>query len=159
MRVHLGGDHAALDLKTLVAQRLRDLGHEPVDHGPPARDDDDDYPVYVLRAAAAVAGEPGSLGVVLGGSGNGECIAANKVRGVRCALVHSVETAVLARSHNDATVMALGARTTAAEVALEALEVFLSTSFTGVDRHARRLAMLTAYEADGKLPPLPAEPA
>ena len=105
MRVHLGSDHAGFDLKAALVARLGELGHEPVDHGPAALDPVDDYPPFVLRAAQAVAAEPGSLGVVIGGSGNGEAIAANKVAGVRCALAWSEETARLGRQHNDANVV------------------------------------------------------
>ncbi len=110
MRVHLGSDHAGFELKQAVLHRLGELGHEPVDHGPPAHDAQDDYPPYVLRAAEATAAEPESLGVVIGGSGNGEAIAANKVQGVRCALAWSLETAQLGRQHNDANVVSVGAR-------------------------------------------------
>ena len=155
MRVYLGGDHAAFDLKSALLGVVAEAGHEPVDVGPADVDPLDDYPVYVLRTALAVAADPGSLGVVLGGSGNGECIAANKVPRVRAALVHSVETAVLAREHNDAQVMAVGARTTPPDVAADALRAFLSTRFSGGERHSRRLAQLADFEADGSLPPLP----
>ena len=110
MRVHLGSDHAGFELKAAVAQRLRELGHEPVDHGPEAYDGEDDYPPFVLAAAAAVVADPGSLGVVIGGSGNGEQISANKVKGVRAALAWNVETARLTRLHNDANVVGIGAR-------------------------------------------------
>ena len=85
MRVHLGSDHAGFELKERLVQRLTELGHEPVDHGAAEYDAVDDYPPFVLRAAEGVAKDPGSLGIVIGGSGNGEAIAANKVRGARCA--------------------------------------------------------------------------
>src|ERR1041384_4077356 len=114
MRVHLGCDHAGLDLKEHLTRWLADHGYEPVDHGPFRYDALDDYPVFCLRAAEAVAQDRAdgldSLGVVIGGSGNGEQIAANKVRGVRAALAWSEETARLARQHNDANVLSLGAR-------------------------------------------------
>jgi ribose 5-phosphate isomerase B len=155
MRVHLGSDHAGLELKAKVAQALRDLGHEPVDHGPHAFVPDDDYPPYCLRAAAGAVGEPGSLAIVIGGSGNGEAIAANKVKGARCALAHSDETARLARAHNDANVMSLGARMITEEEALRFVGLFVSTAFSGEARHARRIAQLAAYESDGQLPPAP----
>ena len=155
MRVHLGSDHAGYELKEEIARRLVELGHEPVDHGPAQLDPADDYPPFVLRAAQATAEEPGSLGVVLGGSGNGEAIAANKVRDVRCVLAWSVETATLGREHNDANVLSLGARMHPEEVALEILEAFLSTGYSGEPRHARRIAMLSDYERTGELPPLP----
>src|SRR3569623_634844 len=110
MRVHLGTDHAGLDLKRHLVDHLRSQGHEPIDHGAFAYDALDDYPVFCLRAAAAVVADPGSLGVDIGGSGNGEQIAANKVLGARAALVWSEETALLARQHNDANVISVGAR-------------------------------------------------
>ena len=154
MRVHLGSDHAGFALKQAAVVRLRELGHEPVDHGPEQYDAVDDYPPYVLRAAEGVAAEPGSLGVVIGGSGNGEAIAANKVDGVRCALAWSVETARLGRQHNDANVVSLGARMHEQAVALELLEAFLSTGYSGDERHTRRIAMLSDYERSGVLPAL-----
>ena len=110
MRVHIGCDHAGLDLKAHLLAWLAEHGHEPVDHGPFVYDAVDDYPVFCLRAAEGVAGDPGSLGVVIGGSGNGEQMAANKVPGIRAALVWSEETATLAREHNDARVIAVGGR-------------------------------------------------
>ena len=112
----------------------------------------DDYPVFVLRAALAVADEPGSLGIVLGGSGNGELIAANKVPGIRAAYASSVELAQLARQHNDAQVISMGGRFTDIETGCAIADAFLTTSFSGDARHARRLAMVTDYELDGSLP-------
>ncbi|MDP9435512.1 MAG: ribose-5-phosphate isomerase [Actinomycetota bacterium] len=156
MRVHLGSDHAGFDLKAALVRRLAELGHEPVDHGPAVLDPLDDYPPFVLRAAQAVAAEPGSLGVVLGGSGNGEAIAANKVDGVRCALAWSEQTAALGREHNDANVVSVGARMHDEATALGLVEVFLRTPYSGEDRHSRRIAMLTEYERSGALPDLPA---
>ena len=155
MRVYLGSDHAAFELKQRLAEHLESLGHEPVDCGPTAFDPDDDYPPFVLRAASRTAADPGSLGIVLGGSGNGEAIAANKVRGVRCALAFSEDTARLGREHNDANVLSLGARMYDEAAALRFAEIFLSTAFTGEERHVRRLAQLGSYEASGELPPLP----
>ena len=155
MRVHLGSDHAGFELKTVIVRRLTGLGHEPVDHGPEQYDALDDYPPFVLRAARATAAEPGSLGIVLGGSGNGEAIAANKVQGVRCALAWSEETARLGREHNDANVVSLGARMHDEATALQLVEAFLATPYSGEDRHTRRIDMLSAYERDGVLPALP----
>ena len=154
MRVHLGSDHAGFELKTAIVRRLVELGHEPVDHGPPDYVATDDYPPYVLRAAEATASEPGSLGVVLGGSGNGEAMAANKVQGVRCALAWSSQTAQLGREHNDANVVSLGARMHDEATALAILEAFLTTDYSGDARHSRRIAMLSDYETTGALPPL-----
>ena len=154
-RVHLGADHAAFEMLGDLAAFLEAEGHEVVNHGPHAYDAQDDYPVYVLRAAEAVAAEPESLGVVLGGSGNGEAMAANKVRGVRAALCYDVELARLAREHNDARIISLGGRMTDPQLAREMVRTFVATPFSGEERHARRIAMLDAYEADGTLPPLP----
>ena len=155
MRIHLGSDHAGLELKEHMLGWLRDHGHEPVDHGPFVYDALDDYPVFCLRAAAAVVADQGSLGVVIGGSGNGEQIAANKVPGVRAALAWSEETASLAREHNDANVISVGGRMHTVDEMTRFIEVFLGTAFTGEERHVRRIGMLAAYEATGDLPPLP----
>ena len=155
MRVHLGCDHAGLELKEHLTGWLRDNGHEPVDHGPFVYDALDDYPVFCLRAAAAVVADPGSLGVVIGGSGNGEQIAANKVPGVRAALAWSEETARLAREHNDANVISVGGRMHTVEEMTRFIELFLGTAFTGEERHERRIGMLADYETTGALPPLP----
>jgi ribose 5-phosphate isomerase B len=160
MRVHVGSDHAGLELKNTLVTWLREAGHEPVDHGPQEYDAEDDYPVFCLRAAEGVAAENASgsdsLGVVIGGSGNGEQIAANKVKGVRAALVWSQETATLAREHNDANVVSVGGRMHTVEQMLRFIETFLTTSYSGEERHTRRIGMLTAYEQYGELPPLPA---
>ncbi|MEJ7629041.1 MAG: ribose-5-phosphate isomerase [Nocardioidaceae bacterium] len=146
MRVHLGSDHAGFELKSHLASWLRDQGQEAVDHGAPSYDENDDYPPYCLETAQAVVDDPGSLGVVIGGSGNGEQIAANKVVGARAALAWSRETAELARLHNDANVLSIGARMHTFEEATSFVEIFLQTAFSGDVRHARRLAMLAAYE-------------
>ena len=153
--MHLGCDHAGLDLKAHLTAWLTEHGYEPVDHGPFVYDALDDYPVFCLRAAEAVAAEPGSLGVVIGGSGNGEQMAANKVTGIRCALVWSEETAVLARQHNDAQVVAVGGRMHTVEEMTRFVEVFLGTPFSDEERHSRRIAMLGDYEITRDLPPLP----
>lgn len=153
MRVHLGSDHAGFELKAAVAARLRELGHEPVDHGPEVYDAQDDYPPFVLAAAAAVVADEGSLGVVIGGSGNGEAIAANKVPGVRAALVWTDDTARLGREHNDANVISLGARQYPTADALRFVELFVATPFSNEPRHRRRIAMLSDYERSGEVPP------
>lgn len=126
-----------------------------MDAGPVAFDAVDDYPPFVLRAAEGVAGDPGSLGLVIGGSGNGEQIAANKVTGVRAALAWSEETAKLAREHNDANVLGIGGRMHSLDEATRFVEVFLSTPYSDEERHTRRIAMLSRYEESGELPPLP----
>jgi ribose 5-phosphate isomerase B len=159
MRVHLGSDHAGLELKDHLLGWLADHGFDPVDHGPFVQDPEDDYPVFCLRAAEGVLAdrEAGldSLGVVIGGSGNGEQIAANKVRGVRAALAWSEETAALAREHNDAWVVAVGGRMHPLDQMIRLVEVFLTTPFPGEERHVRRIGQLSSYEATGELPPLP----
>ncbi|MCD0452813.1 ribose-5-phosphate isomerase [Actinocorallia sp. API 0066] len=155
MRVFLGSDHAGYELKEHLVAWLKDNGHEPVDIGPKVYDAVDDYPPFVLRAAEATAVEPDSLGVVLGGSGNGEAIAANKVKGIRAALVWSEDTAVLAREHNNANVISIGARQHTLEEATRFVELFLNTPYSGEERHTRRIDMLTSYENTRQLPPLP----
>jgi ribose 5-phosphate isomerase B len=150
VRVHLGSDHAGFALKTRLIERLRDLGHEPIDCGPTSFDPEDDYPPFVIDAAERTASAPGTLGIVIGGSGNGEAIAANKVRGVRCALAFSDETARLGRAHNDANVLSLGARMVSEDDAVRFAEIFLATPFSAADRHQRRIDMLTRYEQEKK---------
>jgi len=155
MRVYLGSDHAGLELKAHLMAWLLNNGHEPVDCGPLTYDPDDDYPPYVIAAAVKVAADRGSLGVVIGGSGNGEQIAANKVKGIRAALVWNEDTATLARQHNDANVVSIGARQHTLGEAARLVEVFLATDFTAQERHARRLAMVAAYEDTGIVPAAP----
>ncbi|QKW06473.1 ribose-5-phosphate isomerase [Streptomyces sp. NA04227] len=156
MRVYLGSDHAGYELKNHLVEWLKANGHEPVDCGPHIYDAQDDYPPFCLRAAEGTAREEGSLGVVIGGSGNGEQIAANKVKGVRAALAWSEQTAALGREHNDANVVAVGARMHSAEEATRFVEIFLNTPFSGDERHIRRIDMLSAYETSGDLPAIPA---
>lgn len=157
MRVYIGSDHAGFALKTTMVEYVAQLGHEPVDCGPAAFDPDDDYPPYCLYVGAAVVENPGSLGIVIGGSGNGEAIAANKVRGARCALAFSDETARLAKEHNDANVLSIGARMYDEATALRFVAEFLATDFSGIERHRRRITQLDAYERTGDLPPRPDE--
>jgi len=156
MRVHIGGDHAAYDLKCALLTFLQAKGYDVVDHGPLYLDDQDDYPVAVLRAAEAVSGDVGAFGIVLGGSGNGEQIAANKVKGIRATLAYNVEIAQLARTHNDAQILSIGARMNTQDEAEAMVETFLTTKFSGDERHGRRLAMVERYEQYGELPPIPA---
>jgi ribose 5-phosphate isomerase B len=145
-RVHIGCDHAGFEAKEAIKAWLEGQDHEVVDHGPAEYDAEDDYPPFCLATGEAVVADPGSLGIVLGGSGNGEQIAANKVDGVRAALAWSVETATLARQHNDANVLSLGARMHPTSDLLRMVDVFLETAFSTEPRHARRIALLTAYE-------------
>jgi ribose 5-phosphate isomerase B len=147
MRVHIGSDHAGFELKNYLVSSLIADGHDVVDHGPEAYDAEDDYPVYCIPAAEGAVAEPGSLAVVIGGSGNGEQIAANKVIGTRAALAYNLETAKLGRQHNDANVISIGARMHTEEEAVEMVRIFLSTPFSGDPRHARRIQLLADYEA------------
>jgi ribose 5-phosphate isomerase B len=156
MRVYLGSDHAGYELKNHLVEHLQKQGHDVVDVGPHVYDPEDDYPAYCLTAGAKVVADPGSLGIVIGGSGNGEQIAANKIEGVRSALVWKVEIAELARQHNDSNVCAIGAREHSPEEAESFVDTFLATPFSGNPRHARRIAQLAEYERTRELPPLPA---
>ncbi len=146
MRVHIGSDHAGFELKNYLVTALTEDGHELVDHGPETYDAEDDYPVYCIPAAEAAVADPESLGIVVGGSGNGEQIAANKVVGTRAVLAYNLETARLGRLHNDANVIGIGARMHTEEEALEMVRLFLATPFSGDPRHARRIALLADYE-------------
>lgn len=153
MRVHVATDHAGFEMSKRLVAHLTALGHEVVDHGPDAYDAEDDYPAFCINAARAVVRDQRegveALGVVFGGSGNGEQMAANKVEGARAALAWSLATAELAREHNDANVVAVGARQHSEEEMLAIIDAFLATPFTGVERHARRVAQLGEYETTG----------
>ncbi|MDR1212666.1 MAG: ribose-5-phosphate isomerase [Propionibacteriaceae bacterium] len=151
MRIHIGTDHAAFETKNAIVAALEQAGYEVVDHGAHRLDPEDDYPRFIIPAAQAVAAEAGSLGLVLGGSGNGEVIAANKVPGVRAALIHSLETARLARQHNDAQVASIGARMHSSEECVALALAFLETEFSGQARHQRRIDQLSRYESSGRL--------
>jgi ribose 5-phosphate isomerase B len=151
MQVFLGSDHAGFELKARLIEHLTGLGHQPEDCGAHSFDPEDDYPPPCITAAVRTVAHPGSLGIVIGGSGNGEQIAANKVRGVRAALVWSDETAQLAREHNDANVISIGARNHPPADALRFVEIFLGTPFSQGERHVRRIAMLTEYERTGAI--------
>lgn len=155
MRVHIATDHAGLDLSHYLGTELGGRGYEMVDHGPTSYDPLDDYPSFCINAALAVREDRraglDSLGIVLGGSGNGEQMAANEVHGIRAALAWNRDTAVLAREHNDAWVVAIGGRQHAPEEALEIVLAFLEASFTGEERHVRRIAQLAEYEQTGRI--------
>ena len=159
MRVHIGSDHAGLELKDHLLNWLVDNGYEAVDHGPFVYDALDDYPVFCLRAAEGVAAERAegldSLGIVIGGSGNGEQMAANKVQGVRAALVWNDDTAALARDHNDANVISVGGRQHTIEEMTRFIDIFLKAPFSGDERHVRRIGQMSDYEQTRELPPLP----
>ena len=159
MRIHIATDHAGLEFSTRLQHHLAAQGHDLVDHGPVEFDPLDDYPAFCIRAAQAVIADQRAgietLGVVFGGSGNGEQIAANKVEGIRAALVWSIATAELAREHNDANVIAIGARQHTFDEAAAFIDRFIATPFTGEERHVRRIAQLADYERDGSLLPDP----
>jgi ribose 5-phosphate isomerase B len=159
MRIHIATDHAGLEFSTQLQHHLSDRGHEVVDHGPLDYDPVDDYPAFCIRAAQAVIRDQEAgietLGVVFGGSGNGEQMAANKVRGIRAALVWNIPTAELAREHNDANVIAIGARQHTFEEASAFIDRFIETPFSNEERHVRRIAQIRAFEDDGSLLPDP----
>jgi ribose 5-phosphate isomerase B len=152
MRVYLGSDHAGFELKGALIAHLTASGHETIDCGPIEYDAVDDYPPFCIDTAQRVVADPGSLGIVLGGSGNGEQIAANKVAGARAALAYNPEIARLAREHNDANLIGLGARMHTEDEAFAIVDTFVDTPFSKDPRHARRIGMVTAYEASGSLP-------
>jgi ribose 5-phosphate isomerase B len=154
MRVFLGSDHAGFELKAHLLSELAAAGHDVVDVGPAEYDSEDAYPPYCIEAGRRVVAEPGTLGVVIGGSGNGEQISANKVAGCRAALAWSIETAELARRHNDAQVVSIGARMHTSEEATSLVKAFLATAFEG-GRHQRRIEMLDDFERTGVPPELP----
>ncbi len=147
MRLHIATDHAGFELKTHLLEHLRAEGHDVVDHGAFEYDAQDDYPAFCIAAAEAVVAEPGSLGIVIGGSGNGEQLAANRVPGVRAILAWSVETAKLGRQHNDANVVSVGGRMHSLEEATAIVDAFVAEPFSGDARHQRRIDQMTAYEA------------
>ena len=152
MRVYLGSDHAGFDVKAQLIEHLRSIGHEAVDCGALTYDPQDDYPQPCVAAAIRMIADPGTLAIVIGGSGNGEQIAANKVTGVRAALVWSDETAQLAREHNDANVMGIGARSHPIADIVRFTDIFVSTPFSQEPRHVRRIALVSEYETTGAFP-------
>jgi ribose 5-phosphate isomerase B len=151
MRIHIGSDHAGLEFKNELITHLVGNGHDVTDHGPYEYDALDDYPDFCIPCAEAVAKDATSLGIVLGGSGNGEQIAANKVKGVRAALVWSIETAALAREHNNANVISVGQRLHSADFVKELIDTFIATKFPGDERHVRRIEKISNYEVRGEI--------
>jgi ribose 5-phosphate isomerase B len=155
MRIHIATDHAGLEFSTQLQEHLRAAGHEVIDHGPKEFDALDDYPAFCINAAIGVVVDQQAgveaLGVVFGGSGNGEQMAANKVRGARAALVWNVSTAELARQHNDANLISIGARQHSVEEAILFIDTFIATPFSGEERHARRIAQLREFEDTGAI--------
>jgi ribose 5-phosphate isomerase B len=156
MRIYLGADHAGFDMKNIIADHLKAKdGIEVIDCGAHTYDAEDDYPAYCIEAAKRTVADEGSLGIVLGGSGNGEQIAANKVPGARCALAWSVETAKLAREHNNAQLIGLGGRMHSEEDALAIVDAFIAQAWSEAERHQRRIDILAEYERTGVAPALP----
>lgn len=155
MRIHIATDHAGLELSHFLIEQLREQGHEVFDHGPDHYDALDDYPSFCINAALAVVRDAQAsieaLGVVLGGSGNGEQIAANKVHGIRAALVWNESTAKLAREHNDANVIAVGARQHSQEEVLNLIKIFIAEPFSFDERHVRRIGKIANYEQTGEV--------
>lgn len=155
MRIHVATDHAGLDFSQQLQQHLREAGHEVIDHGPAEYDALDDYPSFCINAALGVARDERdgieALGVVFGGSGNGEQMAANKVAGIRAALVWNDSTAELAREHNNANVISIGARQHPVEDAIRFIDLFIATPFPGDERHVRRIGQLGEYEQTGAI--------
>lgn len=155
MRIHVATDHAGLDFSRDIQQHLREQGHEVIDHGPQEYDALDDYPGFCIDAAKAVAADLAAgveaLGVVFGGSGNGEQMAANKVAGIRAALVWNESTAKLAREHNDANVISIGARQHTYEEAVHLIDTFIAEPFSNDERHVRRIGQMAEYEQTGSI--------
>ncbi len=154
MKIHLGCDHAGFELKEKILTHLTNKGHEVIDHGAKTYNALDDYPVFCFLAAQAVAKDSNCLAIVMGGSGNGEQIAANKIKGVRAALAWSVETAKLARQHNNANVMGIGGRMHSESETLAIVDAFIETEFSNDERHSRRINQISEYETGGKMPPV-----
>lgn len=147
MKISIGSDHAGFAYKEAIIAHLKAKGHTILDFGC-ASTESTDYPVFVIPAAEAVVRGESARAIVLGGSGNGEAIAANKVKGIRCALCWTHETAELSRRHNNANALSIGERMIPLELALEIVDIWLDTPFDG-GRHARRLTELDCYEAGG----------
>ncbi|MDR3128002.1 MAG: ribose-5-phosphate isomerase [Bifidobacteriaceae bacterium] len=150
MKIHIGSDHAGYELKTAVINYLQKLAHDVIDHGALTYNSDDDYPVFCIDTAKAVMADLKAgidcLGIVIGGSGNGEQISANKVSGVRCALVWNEETAKLARQHNNANIVSLGARMYCESEAIKLVKTFINEPFSNGTRHIRRIKLISDYE-------------
>lgn len=155
MRIHIATDHAGLDFSRHLIEHLSAAGHEVVDHGPRAYDAIDDYPAFCINAARAVVVDQQAgiqaLGVIFGGSGNGEQISANKVAGARAALVWNESTALLARQHNDANLISIGARQHTVEDATRFIDIFIAEPFSFEERHLRRIGQIAEYEATGTI--------
>jgi ribose 5-phosphate isomerase B len=155
LRIHIATDHAGMELSAFLVEQLSLDGHEVIDHGPKVYDALDDYPGFCIAAAQAVVADQArglqALGIVLGGSGNGEQMAANKVKGIRAALIWNADTAALARDHNDANVAAVGARQHSQEEVLGLVRIFISKDFSNDERHVRRIGKIAQFEENGEV--------
>ncbi len=147
MKVYFGTDHAGFQLKEELKRFVADLGHDVEDLGNAVLDESDDYPDFIYPVAQKVGHEPDARGIVLGGSGQGEAMVANKVRGIRCAIGFSVEAARLSREHNDANMLSLGARLISSQDAKKIVKVWLETPFTEEERHIRRIKKIRELES------------
>ena len=155
MRIHIATDHAGMELSAFLVRELSAVGHELIDHGPTIYDALDDYPGFCIAAAQGVIADQSAgveaLGIVLGGSGNGEQMAANKVKGIRAALIWNESTAKLAREHNDANVAAVGARQHENAEVLDLIEAFIAEPFSNDERHVRRIGKIASFENTGEV--------
>jgi ribose 5-phosphate isomerase B len=155
MRIHIATDHAGMELSAFLVRELSAVGHELIDHGPTVYDALDDYPGFCIAAAQGVIADQSAgveaLGIVLGGSGNGEQMAANKVKGIRAALIWNESTAKLAREHNEANVAAVGARQHSQEEVLKLVQLFIAEPFSNDERHVRRIGKIASFENTGEV--------
>lgn len=146
-KIHMAADHAGYEMKNFLKEKLLDMGHEVVDHGAHTYNVSDDYPDYIEPCAQAVANDPNSMGIILGGSGEGEQMTANKFAGVRAAEYYgkNIEIVKLARQHNNANILSLAARFINNIEALEAVKTFIKTPFSNEPRHVRRLQKILNF--------------
>ena len=147
MKISIGADHAAYNLKAVIIEHLKNKGVEVIDRGTYSTDSCD-YPDYGIKVAEDVANKTVDKGIVICFTGIGISIAANKVKGVRCALVSSVDAAILTREHNDSNCLALGAKYTPNELAIEIVDTWLGTEFSNMEKHQRRIDKITKYEVE-----------
>lgn len=152
MKINIGCDHAGFEVKEKLVTYLKEKNYEVIDYGAHVYDAQDDYPLFCFLAAQNTAIDETSLGIVLGGSGNGEQIAANKIKGIRAALAWSAETAKLAREHNNANVIGIGARMHSFDEITKIVDAFINTKFSNDERHIRRINQLSQMENNGTLP-------
>ncbi len=144
MKIYIGSDHAGYELKEKLKIFLEEMGHNVTDKGAFKLDNEDDFPDFIVPVAKAVANDEGSFGIILGGSGQGEAMSANKIDGVRATEYYGGDPEIIkvSREHNDANILSLGARFVSEEEAQEAIRLFLETKFSGDERHVRRIKKL-----------------